>query len=1111
MLHNMAYESSIQSIIQHLEASPAVREVRDRLFRTDTHVLEIGGFAGSMFSVLTASLYGTKPGQYLILVESADSAAELYDDLTLLTSQEDVYRFHKSKHIAAENPDAEEHISQIETLDALSRRSELIVIATPEALAIPLPAPRDVSNNVFSLAVGQQYDFDTLSGLLGELGFEKKPFVEAYGDYSIRGGIIDVFPFTGHHPLRLEFTGDTIESIREFDVLSQRSIKQLEEVRITPNIVDDEIEKRHTIIDHLNGGAVIIWQDREILLAESRKAQGEFDAGGLAAAAGRFRQIDHRILRGSERSGTVTCSARTQPSFQGSIDYLYRDLAEKSKQGYTIYLTADGPEETERLRELIDEIEVPEESDRPHITFVSETLQRGFVLAQPKLLCYTEHEVFGRLKRRRTRKRKRFKGFSMHEMKSLKRGDYVVHVDHGIGRFDGLHKLSVGGTEQEGVRIRYAGKDVLYVNLNAIHRIQKYSSKEGHVPSVNRLGSGDWEKVKARTKRRVKDIARELILLYAQRKSKRGFAFSVDSHWQKELEASFMYDDTPDQADATLAVKRDMEQPVPMDRLICGDVGFGKTEVAVRAAFKAVQDGKQAVVLVPTTILAEQHHHTFRDRLSRYSVAIDVLSRFRSPAEQRKIIERLKDGRTHIVIGTHRLLSKDIGFRDLGLLIVDEEHRFGVTAKEKIRNMRADVDTLTLTATPIPRTLHFSLMGARDLSLIATAPKNRLPIVTEIAPYSKRTIQEALLQELGRGGQVYIVHDRVADIENVANTVRELVPESRVRVAHGQMKPHELEKTMIDFLERKFNVLISTKIIESGIDIPNVNTIVVNRADRFGLAELYQLRGRVGRSNVQAYAWFLTPALSTMSRQALRRLQAMEEFTELGSGFSLSMRDLEIRGAGNMLGAEQSGFIEEVGFDVYQKLVDDAVRELKTEEFQDLFTEDGRQPTTPLEQTIVNVSANAYLPDTYVSFDAERLELYRRLYTLTDESQVDELRAELKDRFGPPPPEAVALLDVIRLRIRATELGFVRVDAGRKRIVYEFPDVGQKAYYDGDVFKNIIARVPLLRNVRARVHEIDASLKLIVFPDDARGGDAPLETALQIIDELKQQPEYSTA
>jgi transcription-repair coupling factor (superfamily II helicase) len=1108
----MSLQQSIQFLQNRLGSSATLKDIVRRCCDRRVERCDVSGLAGSLLPVITALVYNAKPTHILLIVESSEKAGEIFDDLGTLLGQEHVFRFEKSKHYSEETLDAEEHIGQIETLDGLSRRSELIVVADGSALHTGLPAPAHVSNDVFSIAVGTEYDFDTLIGLLNELGFEKKPFVEAYGDYSVRGGIIDVFPYTGHHPVRLDFWMNKVESIREFEVMSQRSIKQLQEVRITPNLLNGNAERTHTIFDHLAPSALIIWDDRDVILHELGKKEEVVAAERIATEAGKFRHLNRIIVRSGGDESALHLDARSQPSFQGSIDHLYRDLIAHSKNGFDIFITADGPEETERIRELIDEVESAAAVDDENgvagpnlsdtITYIPETLQRGFILNELHLLCYTEHEIFGRLKKRRTKKRKRFKGFSFHEMHSLKRGDYVVHIDHGIGRFDGLHKLTVGGTEQEGVRILYAEKDVLYVNLNAVHRIQKYSSKEGHVPYVNRLGSGEWEKVKARTKRRVKDIARDLILLYAKRKASRGFAFAPDTHWQKELEASFMYDDTPDQADATRAVKGDMELPIPMDRLICGDVGFGKTEVAVRAAFKSALDGKQTAVLVPTTILAEQHFQTFRDRLSRYSVRIDVLSRFRSAAEQKKIVERLRTGETDIVIGTHRLLSKDVGFKDLGLLVVDEEHRFGVTAKEKIRKFRAHVDTLTLTATPIPRTLHFSLMGARDLSIINTPPKNRMPIITEIAPFSEKVIREAIIQELQRDGQVYVVHDRIADIEEIANKIRELIPEARVRIAHGRMRPHELEKTMIDFLGMKFNVLISTKIIESGIDIPNVNTILVNRVERFGLAELYQLRGRVGRSNVQAYAYFLTPPVSTMSRQALRRLQAIEEFTELGSGFNLSMRDLEIRGAGNMLGAEQSGFIEEVGFDMYQKLVEDAVRELKVEEFSDLFPDEQRSRSMPTEQAVVNASVSAYLPDTYISFDAERLEFYRRFYAVANEEQLNDIRSELIDRFGPLPPEATVLLDMIQLRIRATALGFVKVDAGSKRIVYEFPNVALKEYYDSELFKRIIAKVPTLQNVRARIHEIDKMLRLVVHIDEMAGTRSPVDRALEVVDAL---------
>jgi transcription-repair coupling factor (superfamily II helicase) len=1112
----MTFQDSIQILFDMLRLSPAVSAVRQWYSHDEKH-LDIAGAAGSLYASLIALLFQDKPSHFLVIAEDTDNAAELYDDLTTLLSSDTVYRFDLSRHASDESLDAEEHIGQIETLDALSRRNDLVIVTTPAALAIKLPRPESVRKDVFSIAVDNDYDFNTFLGLLRELGFEKKPFVEGYGDYSVRGGIIDVFPFVGNYPVRLDFWGNRVESIREFDVLSQRSIKQLEEVRITPNLIDGEEEKSHTLLDYLSPEALLMWADRDVLLGEfERNNTGNFSAE-LTTRAGSFRQINHLTLRGPATDRVVHLEAHPQPSFRGSIAFVHQDLVAKWRDGYRLYIGADGTGEAERIREIMEEFESEKDLDRPRtveedfdetrtehppVIYIAETLQRGFVLHDVKTACYTEHEIFGRIKRRKTRNRKRFRGFSLHEIQALKRGDYIVHVDHGIGRFDGLQKMKVGGIEQEGARILYAASDILYVNLNYIHRIQKYSSKEGHVPVISRLGSGDWERVKARTKRKVKDIARELILLYAKRKSSKGFAFSEDTHWQKELEASFIYEDTPDQAEATSAVKSDMETAVPMDRLICGDVGFGKTEVAVRAAFKTVMDNKQVAILVPTTILAEQHYQTFRDRMERFSVNIEVLSRFRTPARQRKIIEGLKKGTVDVVIGTHRLLSKDVEIKDLGLLVIDEEHRFGVTAKEKLRRMRVHVDTLTLTATPIPRTLNFSLMGARDLSIINTPPKNRLPIITGIAVYSKEIIREAILQELIRGGQVYIIHDRVADIEIVAGNIRELVPESRVRVAHGQMKAQELEKTMVDFLEKKFNVLISTKIIESGIDIPSVNTIVITRADRFGLAELYQLRGRVGRSNVQAYAYLLTPPLDTMSRQALRRLQAIEEFTELGSGFTLSMRDLEIRGAGNLLGAEQSGFIDEVGFEMYQKLVDDAVRELKEEEFGDLFPDIGAAAGTIRELTAVNAGVNAFLPDSYVEYDAERLEIYRRLYAMTGEAQLDEITAELIDRFGAPPPEALALLRVIRLRIRATDLGFTKIDAGSKRIVYDFPDSARTEYYDGDIFRHIISHVPLLKNLKARVHEVDKRLKLIVHLDGTADSGNVLDIALDIIDQL---------
>ena len=636
----------------------------------------------------------------------------------------------------------------------------------------------------------------------------------------------------------------------------------------------------------------------------------------------------------------------------------------------------------------------------------------------------------------------------MRELHQLKPGDYVVHVDKGIGRFTGLTTITVNGGLQETAKVLYAGDDLLYVNLNYINRLQKYSSHEGYAPPLSKLGSGEWERLRERTKRRLKDIARELIGLYAKRKSAKGFAFSADQQWQKEMEASFIYEDTPDQYSATQDVKRDMESPTPMDRLVCGDVGYGKTEVAVRAAFKAVLDAKQVAVLVPTTILAQQHFNTFSDRLHRYSVTVESLSRFKSPSEQKEVIARLKAGKVDIVIGTHRLLSKDVVFRDLGLLIVDEEHRFGVAAKEKLRHMREAIDTIAMTATPIPRTLNFSLLGARDLSVIETPPRNRLPVNTSIARFERNVVAEGIQRELDRDGQVYFVNDRISDLDLIADRIRQYAPGVRIGVAHGQMKGTELEHIMMRFLERKIDVLVTTKIVESGLDIPNANTIFINRAERFGLAELYQLRGRVGRSNSQAYAYLLVPPTTKISHDAMRRLQAIEEFSDLGSGFHLAMRDLEIRGAGNMLGAEQSGFIAEIGFELYLATIDEAVGELKTEEFQYLFTSESTASAKPRADVVMELGLDAYLPNDYVYNSTERFDLYKRLYNAETDAEIDTIAVEIVDRFGAVPPEAVNMLTVVRFRLLASRIRFARITFESPRLTLVFPPESDAEFYD---------------------------------------------------------------
>ncbi len=1053
------------------------------------------GVAGSLLSFVTVQIAEERQTQVLLVASDEEKAEKLRDDCALLLGEANVRLFGTRPTHQAQMLDMTSSIAQIETLKALSAGVKCVVIASPQSIIEKVPIPGQFSQTIIEINVNQEHKFQKLIERLEELGFERKEFVGSYGDFAVRGGIIDVFPYVGENPLRLEFWGDTVESIREFDVLSQRSIRELQSASIIPSLTkdradagahdrDDGDENRITTVslfDYLQNDALIVFDEPAII----EKEINELADGGEKKAltyedfsrrAAEFPMVVNSLFTGEKSA--IDFQSSHQPSFNGSIDTLLDALAKLSRDGYIIYLTSDTNEESKRLRELIEEvITAPEEElsldhrtanqeneiNTRHLTteihpeFFAETIHSGFLFPAGRIAVFTEHEIFGRLKRRGTTRRRRFKGFSQKELQQLQRGDYVVHIDHGIGTFGGLSKIKVGGIEQEVMKLFFLENDMLYVNLSFINRVQKYSSQEGHIPKLNKLGAADWERTKARAKRRIKDIARDIIALYAKRKLEKGFTFSPDTHWQKELEASFMYEDTIDQATATIDVKGDMESSSPMDRLICGDVGFGKTEVALRAAFKAVMDGKQVVLLVPTTILAIQHYNTFKDRLSRYTTRVEHITRFKSTKEQKQIVNDLAKGSIDIIIGTHRLLSKDIAVKDLGLLIIDEEHRFGVAAKEKLRQLKATVDTLTLTATPIPRTLHFSLIGARDLSLITTPPRNRLPIQTEIisADASGRQLQwqvirEAIIRELHRSGQIYFVHDRVNNIDAIADQVRAKVPEAKVHIAHGQMTGHQLEKTMLEFMEKKYDVLVCTKIIESGLDIPNVNTIIINRADRFGLAELYQLRGRVGRSNIQAYAYFITPPLSAMPKQTLRRLQAIEEFTELGSGFNLAMRDLEIRGAGNLLGGEQSGYIMEMGFEMYERIVQEAVAELKQEEFTETFA--AKSPAGDVRnrqsaEAVIESDVEALIPDFYIESDTERLDIYRRLYKATSAEDVGSIREELKDRFGEYPEEVESLLDLIDLRQIATRAGFQKVELKGDSLIITLPDKSNTRFY----------------------------------------------------------------
>lgn len=1089
---------------------------------------------GSLTAFCAAKIFEGHDSQVVLITTDKDSAEKYFDDCSLLIGNGSVALFGERPPKEVETLDVSSPVSQIETLKLLTQNSKSIIVASPYSILSKVPRAEFFKKNIFDLEVNKMYDFIKFIEQLEQLSFERKDFVEGCGDFAVRGGIVDVFPYIGNNPVRLEFFGNTVESIREFDVLSQRSIRELQSASIVPDLIksDDASYEKYpvSLFDYLEPNVIIILHQPEIIRREIEEhhKEGASDIFDLNFFNNRISDFARVLISPLEKFSPeekhlcIDFSSSPQPSFNGSVIQLLEKVGQLSDEGYHTYINCDTKEELNRLESLIDEVlNKPEtlehhrakdihsdnkyedelsnvthlttstERRTPDFQITTEALHSGFIFPAARIAVFTEHEIFGRLKRRSSVKRRRFKGISFKEVNQLKRGDYVVHIDHGIGKFVGLQKMKIGDIEQEVLRLEYLDKDTLYVNLNYVNRVQKYSSQESHVPKLHKLGESSWERLKQKAKKKIKDIARDLIRLYAKRKNEKGFAFSADSHWQKELEASFIYEDTPDQTKTTDDIKRDMESNSPMDRLICGDVGFGKTEVAVRAAFKAVMDNMQTAILVPTTILAQQHYNTFRDRLDRFSVKIESLSRFKTKKQQNQILEDLKSGRIDIIIGTHRLLSKDVAFKNLGLLIIDEEHRFGVSAKEKLRMIKLSVDTLTLTATPIPRTLNFSLMGARDLSLINTPPQNRLPIITEIVPATEgrkahwRLIREAILKELHRGGQVYFVHDRVLNIDEICSLIKEHVPEAKVHVAHGQMHGHELEKIMLEFWEKKFNVLVATKIIESGLDIPSVNTIIINRADKFGLAELYQLRGRVGRSNVQAYAYLLVPPLSSMPRHSIRRLQAIEEFTELGSGLNLAMRDLEIRGAGNLLGAEQSGFIMELGFETYEKILAEAVSEIKDEEFKELFAAEAS--VQKQIETTIDTDLEALIPDFYVEKDSERLEIYRRLYRMDDTTKIDDIKSELQDRFGEYPPEVENLFKIIELKIVAARFRITRVEMRNKIVTLTFPDKSDETFYGSldqtDSYLNrFVNFINIHREMKPKLREVGTQLLLEFKP-----------------------------
>lgn len=970
-----------------------------------------------------------------------------------------------------------------EKLTRFLNQQNFILISTTEILNLKLPDPGKIEKNLITIRNNNEYTFNEIIDYLTLFEYQKVKFVDEPGNFSQRGSIIDFWSYSEINPARLEFDGDFLESIRLFDYDSQRSNENIPAVTIARNIGGDNNPQGKIysadIFDYLVNPVIFCSEydlenlsNDEVMIPANSTRQKDIDSLSSIKEESEFPDIEQKspvefiapktktmdslflkpkvcwfIEHELQNENRLELSINDAPSIGGNYKLLASTIFDFSIKDYKIFITTENDLQTARLRDLLVELhpELNSLIDRGSLNIITLPISKGFILHNIKLLVLTDYQIFSKPYRTKTLSSKKYKKSKSQNFASIKHGDFVVHEDFGIGKYAGLQTIAIGEIKQESMKIIYAGGGVVYVNLNYLSLVKKFSSAENASPSLSTLGTADWAATKNKAKKKIKEAARELIELYAKRKSTQGYSFNQDTIWQKELEASFLYEDTPDQVKVSLEVKEDMQAESPMDRLICGDVGFGKTEIAVRAAFKAVQDGKQVALLVPTTILAEQHYNTFNDRLSQFPIRVAGLSRFQSKKEQSEIIKNLPEGKIDIVIGTHRLLSKDIAFKDLGLLIIDEEHRFGVKAKEKLRSVKVNVDTLTLTATPIPRTLNLSLLGARDLSIISTPPPNRQPISTYVSTFDIFKIKEWISAELKRNGQIYFVHDRVQSIDKLADYLIKYMPDLKIAVAHGQMKPSQLEDVIHGFLNKKFDVLLSTKIIESGIDIPNVNTIIVNRADRFGLAELHQLRGRVGRSDRQAFAYFIVPSLSSINKKALRRLQAIEEFTDVGAGFNLSMRDLEIRGAGNLLGTEQSGFINEIGFDLFIKLINQAVEELKYQEFKELFKTlpKPKEKTEPTIDTFFEIG----IPEEYMPSQSDRLNFYTALFSISSTEELNDLIDEMRDRFGALPILLLRLINSAKIKFLASQALFERIIIQRKNIFLILPKGRNEDYY----------------------------------------------------------------
>ena len=1098
--------------------SPRLFQLADRLSMSGQQRIKLLNLHGSAAAFVFSSIFEhslTSKLNHVLICEDAESAAYFHNTIENLTRALDVFYFPSSfknkKNYRLLNSS---HV--VLRTEALTKWSlggnKKIVVTYPEALFEKVVLPGTLSDNMIFIKSGDELGLEALFEKLVRLGFTRTDFVYEPGQFAMRGGILDIYSFGNENPYRIELFGNEVDSIRLFDPETQLSERKLLQVHIIPNVETQfSSEQKISFFDFIpentviwtkeweytkermhelerdlkkflsNGGATL-----ETLTEEDESLKKEILPEDFISSAMMEEQVlkFHRIEFGA-RMGTVSGErekiyeiefhTQAQPAFNRQFEMLINNLSNWETKQFTIFLFAENPRQLERLHTIFEDLK-----SAIHFVPVSTSIHEGFIDHDLKIVCYTDHQIFQRYHKYRVKQAyNKNKALTLRTLRELQPGDYVTHIDHGVGLYSGLQKLEVNGKLQEAVRIIYRDNDILYVNINSLHKISKYSGKEGSIPKINKLGSDTWQKLKDKTKSRVKEIAFDLIRLYAERKATQGFAHTPDNYMQTELEASFIFEDTPDQSRATAEVKKDMESAAPMDRLVCGDVGFGKTEIGIRAAFKTCCDGKQAAVLVPTTILAFQHYKTFGDRLKDFPVTIDYVNRFKSSKEKKETLQKLKDGKIDIIIGTHALLGKDVKFKDLGLLIIDEEQKFGVAHKEKIKTLRTNVDCLTLTATPIPRTLQFSLMGARDLSIIHTPPPNRQPIQTEVHTYNEDLIRDAIYFETERAGQVFFIYNRVQGLAEMTSIIQGLCPDLSIGYAHGQMEGHELEKHILDFIDRKYDVLVCTNIVESGVDIPNVNTIIVNNAHHFGLSDLHQLRGRAGRSNKKAFCYLFAPSLATLPSDSRKRLQTLEQHSDLGSGFQIAMRDLDIRGAGNMLGGEQSGFMAEIGFEMYQKILDEAIRELKRSSFKELFREEISKQEDYVQDCSIDTDLEILIPDEYVESITERLSLYTRLDACEDEDELKVFHVELVDRFGLIPRQVEDLFDTVRVRKLAVELGFEKLILKENTLRCYFINRPDSPYFESEIFNNILTYIQKQTN-QARLKQTGKLFFLVV-------------------------------